>query len=68
MSTNRKPRRGPTLKDMAKSSDNKNVWKGWCSYDWADRLEVEYIKSLKKSKDVIEYVKKREEEVFIDNI
>ena len=60
---------GKLNKSNKTSSWNSNNKLGIYNFDYlADAEELEYLKSLKDPKDVIKYIKKREEECFLDNL
>ena len=57
-----------SIKDLAKiSEDNSENNNSTTSY-FATAIEHQYIKSLKNGKDILDYRKQREEEVFLENI
>ena len=52
-----------SLKDLAKRPEDQDGWEWF----YADTLEAEYVKQL-SPKDLLDYLKERTEEVFIDNL
>lgn len=60
---NRKPARMANLKELAKSQKSSKSMYGALAYS----IEQDYIKSL-KSEQLLEYIRQRESEVFLDNL
>ena len=64
----KKPDKIRSIKDLSKRTIFKGNFELYWYDDVATKEEREYIRLLKKGKDILDYRKQREEDVFLDNI
>jgi len=64
----KKPDKVRSIKDLSKRTTKPFDFELYWYDDVATKEEREYIRLLKKGKDILDYRKQREEDVFLDNI